>query len=147
MKKTKIFNYFLSVFWLYEAIKYLFGYDEIFGIKSRVINIAFGLLALFLAYVSYRFSFFQPQKAKKGVKITPEENLQNTVFVMKKSWFLIPLVGVVNYFLITGSITAGYLEYLPSRVVLTATFPAACLFAGLIVGSNLIACKSKQKGK
>ena len=136
MKKTKIFNYIFALLALFLA------YDSFF--LQDPPGITFGIILLILGFKDL---FFKQKKLNNQQAEGAKENLQNIQYILKKSWFLVLLVGAMNYFLITESIKAGFFDYLPSQIILTAVFPASCLLVGLIVGANLVTWKPKEPKK
>jgi TRAP-type C4-dicarboxylate transport system permease small subunit len=63
------------------------------------------------------------------------------MYLLKKAWFLIVFAGFLGYMSFENS--AGFWDYAPSRIFISAFLPASFMYAGLIVGFTL-GCNKKK---
>lgn len=68
-----------------------------------------------------------------------DQKVRNQIMikVFKMTWFLIPFSGLLNYYLVSKAISAGYFDVAGSTIVIAGFFPAAIMYAGLIVGASI----------
>lgn len=76
---------------------------------------------------------------------SPTDYRNNLKKVLSLSWYILPFIGFINYYLITESIKAGYFDYPASAVIVAGLFPMAIVFTGIVVGSSMTLYVSKRK--
>lgn len=56
-------------------------------------------------------------------------------YLFDKAWLIIIFAGVLGY--IIYEVCSGFMDYLPSKIVVTSLWSASLMYAGLVVGFRL----------